>query len=171
MGRRLYPTEAELKSALRVSNIVTVDIMENVEDEETHTALLGVMVNMSDYSIGTDKGGEITTFDDFDIDYNQYKYLIEGRMSGALTQHKTALVFWRASGTQATVTAPTFDSGTNTVTIPSATGVIYSLDDVEKTAGDYVITADATVTAVADDGYYIASGTTTSWNFTFNESA
>ena len=93
-GRRLYSTITELASALRVSRIVEVPVMENltrvVEDETL--ALKGIIVNLSDYTMGADKGGAINMFDDFDIDYNQYKYLLETRCSGALTRPRSAIV-------------------------------------------------------------------------------
>jgi HK97 family phage prohead protease len=94
IGRRLYTSEAELASALRVSKIVEVPVMEGitrVSGQET-LGLVGIMVNLKDYVMGADKGGEINMFDDFDIDYNQYKYLMETRVSGALTLPKSALV-------------------------------------------------------------------------------
>lgn len=96
---RLYTSDAELCSALRVSSIVEVPLMEDFTVSETVNGTTtvydvnAIKVALKDYSIGTDKGGEITTFDDFDIDYNQYKYLIEGRMSGALTKWHCAQVF------------------------------------------------------------------------------
>ena len=96
---RLYASDAELCSALRVSSIVEVPLMEDFTVSETVNGATtvydvnAIKVALKDYSIGTDKGGEITTFDDFDIDYNQYKYLIEGRMSGALTKWHCAQVF------------------------------------------------------------------------------
>lgn len=90
MGRRLYNTEAELASALRVAKIVEVQVMENQKVELND--LVGIIVNLKDYTVGADKGGEVALFDDFDIDYNQYKYLIETRVSGALTIPKAALV-------------------------------------------------------------------------------
>ena len=95
MGRRLYSNVTELASVLRVSKIVEVELMNNatrkVNDTQTNQ-ILGVVVNMKDYSIGADKGGQISMFDDFDIDYNQHKYLIETRISGALTRPKSALI-------------------------------------------------------------------------------
>ena len=91
MGRRLYNTEDELAKALRVAKIVEVEVMEGYKVDEK--PLLGVMVNLNDYTLGADKGGQISMFDDFDIDYNQYKYLMETRASGALTLPKSALVF------------------------------------------------------------------------------
>ena len=86
MERRMYRGVAELASELGVSNIVVVEVMESEPD------LLGIVVNLKDYTIGADKGGEINFFDDFDIDYNQYKYLYETRVSGGLTKIRSALV-------------------------------------------------------------------------------
>ena len=98
-GRRLYSTEAELASALRVSSIVPVPVFEGVTIEDATDAsvcdLVAVLVNLSDYTLGADKGGSVSMFDDFDIDYNQYKYLIETRVSGALTKFKSAMVVAR----------------------------------------------------------------------------
>lgn len=93
-GRRLYRSEAELASELRVSEIVEVPSMEGLVHTPVATeyALRAIVVNLSDYTIGADKGGEVNMFDDFDIDYNQQKYLIETRISGALTVPKSALV-------------------------------------------------------------------------------
>jgi len=97
LGRRIYGTLAELEAALRVSKIVEVEVMEGVTRQSTDTTpvtlnLLGILVNLNDYTIGADKGGGISMFDDFDIDYNQYKYLLETRCCGALTKPKSALV-------------------------------------------------------------------------------
>ena len=93
MGRRIYKTVDEVAAAIRVSSIVTSEAM------EAYPKLLGIEVNLADYTIGADRGGDINSFDDFDIDYNQYKYLLETRISGALTLPKSALVFTVASGT------------------------------------------------------------------------
>ena len=89
IGHRLYKTEAELATALRVSKIVTVEVMEGYEVD--NKPLVGVIVNLNDYNVGADKGGEKNLFDDFDIDYNQYKYLIETRRSGALIKPYSAM--------------------------------------------------------------------------------
>ena len=95
LGRKIYPTMAELTSALRVANIVEVEVMENqtrTDGEDNEFDLIGILVNLSDYTLGADKGGQVAMFDDFDIDYNQYKYLIETRLSGCLTRWKSAVV-------------------------------------------------------------------------------
>lgn len=94
VGRRLYNTVSELSSALRVRDIVEVPVMEN----QTRTATGGktmklrmLIVNLSDYVVGADRGGAVSMFDDFDIDYNQMKYLIETRCSGALVVPYSAI--------------------------------------------------------------------------------
>lgn len=93
-GVRLYKTMQELAAVLRVSRIIEVEPMNEavrMVGEVPHK-ILGIVVNLKDYTIGADKGGEVAMFDDFDIDYNQYKYLIETRISGALTKPKSAVV-------------------------------------------------------------------------------
>ena len=94
MGRIIYESPEKLANVLRVKEIVTVPVMENLTREvesKTHE-LMGIIVNLADYNVGADKGGAINMFDDFDIDYNQQKYLIETRCSGALTKPYSALV-------------------------------------------------------------------------------
>lgn len=167
MGRRLYQTKAELASALDVADIVTPDVFVQEPD------LLGIIVNLRDYAIGTNRGGQLSNFNDFDLDYNQYRYLIETRLSGALIKWKSALVIKRASGT-AIVTdnlVPTFNDTTGVVTIPSVTGVKYynSETDEELTAGaQSPIEEGATIyiEAVAQEGYYFPALTDTDWEFT-----
>lgn len=94
MGHKLYKNDTELATALRVSEIVEVEVMEGykVKGQE----LYGIIVNINDYNVGADKGGEINTFDDFDIDYNRYTYLIETRISGALIKPFSALILTEA---------------------------------------------------------------------------
>ena len=99
-GRRIYDSAADLAKVLRVGNIFTVEQMEGLQ-REGDTAksdengkkfnLLGIFVNMANYQFGSTKGGEITSFEDFDIDFNQYKYLMETRLSGALTEVYSAI--------------------------------------------------------------------------------
>lgn len=165
-GRRLYANQADLESALRVSKIVPVEVMESQSVEGGE--LLAILVNLSDYTLGADRGGQLAMFDDFDIDYNQYKYLMETRLSGALTKFKSALVVSRASGTQVFPLAPTFDAETNTITIPSVTGVTYTIDDEPET-GDVVIEEDTTVVASPDEGYYFPGNVPTQWTFEYVE--
>lgn len=100
-GRRLYNSTNEIASALGVANIVEVPLMK----DQTRTAdgntykTLAIMVNLRDYTVGADRGGQTTMFDDFDIDYNKYKYLIETRCSGALTRPASAIVLETAATT------------------------------------------------------------------------
>ena len=94
-GRVIYDTEEKLRTALRVSDIVTVPVMEGLKrnDAESNSLdLMGIIVNLADYNVGADKGGAVNMFDDFDIDYNQQKYLIETRCSGALIKPYSAIV-------------------------------------------------------------------------------
>ena len=96
-GRVIYDTIEKLKTALRVSDIVTVPVMEGVNRTDASANkqwnLLGVLVNLADYNVGADKGGSVNMFDDFDIDYNKMKYLIETRCSGALVKPYSAISF------------------------------------------------------------------------------
>ena len=94
MGRRIYSSVAELASVLRVSKIVEVELMNEAVRKvgDVEYPIIGIVVNLKDYTIGADKGGQVAMFDDFDIDYNQYKYLIETRISGALTKPKAAII-------------------------------------------------------------------------------
>lgn len=96
-GRLIYDSEEKLKTTLRVSDIVTVEPMEScirTDDAETYDyQCLAVLVNMRDYNIGADKGGNTTMFEDFDINYNKLEYLIESRVSGGLTKPKSAVTF------------------------------------------------------------------------------
>lgn len=92
-GRIIYDSVDKLATALRVRKIVTVPVMENLTrmvGADTHT-LAGIYVNLADYNVGADKGGAVNMFDDFDIDYNQQKYLIETRCSGALIKPYAAV--------------------------------------------------------------------------------
>lgn len=165
MGRRLYPTTTELAAALRVGRIIPVEVM------ETETNLLGILVNMSDYTFGADKGGNISMFDDFDIDYNQYKYLIETRCSGCLTKPKSAIAINRAAGTLATPTAPTFVPSTGVLTIPTVTGVeYYNFDTDEKLTAGAQAAMDGGVSIEVEarpaTGYYFAHNIDNDWVFT-----
>lgn len=96
-GRRIYNSKADLAAALNVSDIHTVEQFENKTRTEGEgraaktKKLLGLFVNLDDYQVGSTKGGQITNFDDFDIDFNQYKYLMETRLSGALTRVFSAI--------------------------------------------------------------------------------
>ena len=93
-GRVIYESEAKLATALRVKNIITVPVMEGLNREVSGNRrdLLGIIVNLRDYNVGADKGGAVSMFEDFDIDYNAQKYLIETRCSGALIKPYSAIV-------------------------------------------------------------------------------
>lgn len=168
--RRLYPTVTELASAMRVSNIVTVPVLEGraVGGAE----LLFVLVDMSDYTIGADNGGNVGLFDDFDIDYNQYKYLIETRISGALTKFKSALVVVRSTTSGAvTPNDPTFVPATGVLTIVATTGVVYKNAETNATLSTGAQTAIAAgasvrVKATPAAGYNLANNAKAAWLFT-----
>jgi hypothetical protein len=111
MGRFIYESEATLATKLRVSKIVTVPVMEGLTREGTGTdagktfELMGLIVNLTDYNVGADKGGEVNMFDDFDIDYNAQKYLIETRISGAMTKPYGAIALESVATTSANNTS------------------------------------------------------------------
>lgn len=97
VGHKLYKSESEVATALRAREVVTVEPMEGhtIKISDVNYELLGVLVNLADYNVGADKGGAINMFDDFDIDYNQYKYLIETRISGALIKPFSAITLYK----------------------------------------------------------------------------
>ena len=167
LGRRIYNNIDELASTLRVDKIV------NVEAMESHAELVAVVVNMVDYTVGADKGGQIGMFDFFDIDFNQQKYLMETRISGALVKPKSALVLMQTSGTVVTPTVPGFDPATHTITIPAVTGVSYYdvtdllTDGVLLAAGTHTITATTDVQARANAGYEFPHNTQFDWTFAY----
>lgn len=108
-GRRIYDSAADLAKVLQVGNIFTVEQMEGLQREgDTSKSeengkkfnLLGLFVNMGNYQFGSTKGGEITSFEDFDIDFNQYKYLMETRLSGALTDVYSAIALEEIDGSK-----------------------------------------------------------------------
>ena len=90
-GRRIYESETQLATAMRVAKIVTVPVMEGAKNAQGKN-VLGIIVNLKDYNVGADKGGAVAMFEDFDIDYNAQKYLIETRCSGALVKPFSAIV-------------------------------------------------------------------------------
>lgn len=98
--RVIYETEDKLKTALRVTDIITSPILEGVENKAGTKELVGIVVNLADYCVGADRGGAINWFDDFDIDFNQNKYLIETRCSGALIKPKSCIVLWKPKSEQ-----------------------------------------------------------------------
>ena len=95
-GRVIYESEQALARALRVRNIVTVPVMEGAKNAKGKE-ILAIVVNLKDYNVGADKGGAVAMFEDFDIDYNAQKYLIETRCSGALVKPFSAIVIEKAA--------------------------------------------------------------------------
>lgn len=91
-GRIIYDSVAKLATAMRVKEIVTVPVMEGAQNLDKSKNVLGIIVNLRDYNVGADKGGQVSMFEDFDIDYNAQKYLIETRCSGALIKPFSAIV-------------------------------------------------------------------------------
>ena len=137
-GKRLYKNDQELADDLRVSKIVEVELMDGMtRTVNGKTRTLGcIIVNLADYNVGADKGGEVTLFDDFDLNFNKYEYLIETRISGALYQPKSALVIEFADAALPNVwEAVTPEGGED----PSALGW------AEKQGSVYVPTADSEV--------------------------
>jgi HK97 family phage prohead protease len=166
-GRRYYKTNADVAEALGVDRVVTVEPMNEI------AGLIGIIVNLADYNVGTNKGGEITSFEDFDIDYNKEKYLLETRLSGALTRVKTALVIKEtaAASVLATPVKPAFNKTTGVITIPAVTGVVYKDSDGTTTVAAGAMAAIAagvtkTIYSVADSGYHFANTAEDSWSFT-----
>lgn len=170
LGRRIYATMADLTAALRVRKITTVEIM-----DEPGNDIVGIMVNLQDYNVGADKGGSVALFDDFDIDYNQYKYLIETRISGALVKAKSALVVKKVASTDVLVTpvAPTWDAEDHEVTVATTTGVTYKnkLTNTTLTTGSPVALQEGDeliVIAVPASGYYLTSSAEDEFVFTYD---
>lgn len=167
LGRSLYKNLDEVASVLRVNAIIPVELID--EDE----SLVGIIVNPVDYTFGATRGGEVSMFEDFDIDYNQHKYLIETRCCGALTRLKSALVIRKTDSDDTPVVpeAPDFDPETGELTINDTTGVVYKRSDTDATvtngASPYTIDSGDSITiyATASSGYYFASTANTSWTF------
>jgi hypothetical protein len=171
LGRRLYPTTVELAAALGVKAIVPCEAL------EATAGLIGIIVNLQDYTIGADKGGQVSMFDFFDIDYNQFKYLMETRVSGAMTKYKGALVvkdFAGAGGMLPNPTAPTFVKSTGVGTIPTTAHVTYVVVAADGTEGSALtagaqtaISAGATVhyRAKAASTYSFADDANQDWTF------
>lgn len=164
-GRRIYSNLADLASELRVSEIIGVEAMEGQGD------LVAILVNPVDYVVGADRGGEISMFDDFDIDYNQYKYLIETRCCGALVKLKSAMVVRKTEGSNvlATPLIPSYDAIAGEITINDTTGVTYKIGTtvVTESGSPYAVDPgeSVTVTAYPNSGYYFSSSEERSWRF------
>ena len=149
LGRRIYPTLEELKAAMGVSDIIPCEALESVPD------LIGIVVNLQDYTNGADKGGQVSMFDFFDIDYNQFKYLMETRVSGAMTKYRGALVleqFTGAGGLLADPVAPTFDNVTGVGTLPDPSGLNYTWVSIADDGTETSLSAGAQ-TAIGTGSY------------------
>ncbi len=150
VGRPLYESEAQLATKLRVSKIVTVEVMENFLVQGVDP-LMGIIVNLKDYTVGADKGGAVNMFEDFDIDYNQQKYLIETRCSGALTVPYSAIILTDGTrqGTSVNGGVQTSKTTYEEVT-PVGTENPANEGWYEVANGKYVKTTDTTVTENKD---------------------
>jgi hypothetical protein len=177
--RRYFRTVDDLAAELRVSSIVEVEAMERQTD------VVAILVNLADYNIGASKGGEVSLFDDFDIDFNQFKYLIETRISGALIKIRSALVFLQTASTDTLVTpaAPTQDA--DEVTIVNTSGATYKVSAFDGvvtyngsqvavgttvTASFPIVMADGTsvtIEATPDSGKYFDNNVQDEWTFTY----
>jgi hypothetical protein len=175
LGRRIYRTASDIASEMGVSSIVTIEAME----DEAYADIMGIIVNLSDYVVGTDAGGDVNFFDFFDIDYNQYKYLLETRCSGALVKPRSALILMRGAvgATEVTPAAPTFDPATGNLTVVDTTGVVYKRADTNATvdaAGSPYTVAPQTsleIYAQAAAGHYLEVDQENTWTFRNDNSA
>ena len=164
-GRDLYPSLDALATKLRVASIVPVEAMDELDD------VIAIFVNPIDYTIGANRGGEVTLFDQFDIDYNQHKYLIETRCCGTLTKLHSALIFRKAEEGAVLLqpVAPEFDADTSTVAVPNVAHVTYrnAATNAGVSNSNIVLDENETVSivAVAADGYFFASNDIDQWTF------
>jgi hypothetical protein len=176
-GHRLYRNEAELANELGVGRIVTVEVMEGSEYED----LVGIIVNLADYNVGADKGGEVSLFDDFDIDYNQYKYLIETRISGSLKKIKSAIIVKKTASNSVLVspTDPEFDPETGLLSIPTDANVVYKNnagttltqgEDLEVGVGEGKVGTPYKVFAYPAAGKHFESNQDDEWTYRYNGS-
>lgn len=167
LGRRIYNTASDVASAMGVSNIVTIEVME----DDAYADLLGIIVNLTDYTIGTDQGGEVNFFDFFDIDYNQYKYLLETRCSGALIKPRSALILRSAAAgaTEVTPAEPTFDDGAN-IHIVDTPNVVYKRADTNATVTSAAVVPvnpgeELKIYAQPAAGHYVEVDQQDEWTF------
>lgn len=169
LGRRYYESEAALASALGVSKIVECEVLEEGYKDDEGNLLLGVLVHLGDYTFGANRGGQETMFENFDIDFNQYKYLIETRRAGALTRHRSAVSLWESSATSVVPEEPTSDG--TTVLIPTVTGVRYygwsGTNDPVEVSGEVTPTPGETynVEARPATGYRFAFNVVSDWSY------
>lgn len=169
--KRIYRNLSEVAGDMGVSSIV------RVPTELFPTDMLAVVLDLSDYNFGTNRGGEVTLFDDFDIDFNQYKYLMETYLSGALTLPFSAQVFMRVDPTDTLVVPVAPVDVANVITIPTQTGVNYFRTDTgAQVAAGSTITLDAVTLPIveiearpADNTYYFSSNADAvdTWTFEY----
>lgn len=161
-GRRIYNTQAELAAAMRVKEIVEVPVMENLSRtvEGKEHLLIGIIVNLSDYTIGADRGGAVTMFDDFDIDYNKYTYLIETRLSGSLNKPYSAIILEEVTENTPTVLTVTLDEPSDEQKGKKVRDLQYDMQlGSDFVAGKLRYVNDYTEFSVTEDlqsGHYIA---------------
>ena len=167
MGRRLYDTEVALAAALGVKEIVEIGFLDdNPPKNDDGDELAWLLVHLGDYDLGASKGGQTSMFEDFDIDYNQYKYLIETRRSGALIRYRSAVAGFSAATLDAdTPTAPAKVQD-NLYRLPELEGVQYLIDGSKK-SGLVKLTKNVVATVVAKDGYTLPTGTFGPWTLTY----
>lgn len=169
-GRRLYRNRTELAEEMGVSAVIPVEVMETIPE------LVGIVVNLSDYVVGTNQGGELTLFDDFDLDYNQQIYLLETFLSGALRVLKSAVVIIDAGVANAAAALvlpaePDFDASSGELTITDQAGVVYKhgVTTLNAAGSPYELDPEEswTVNAIpASNAYYFASSDDDEWTFT-----
>jgi HK97 family phage prohead protease len=166
-GHRVYRNLSEVAGDMDVARIV------RVPTDIFPTDMLCVVLDLADYNFGTNAGGEVTLFDDFDIDFNQYKYLIETYLSGALVLPYSAQVFMRVDEADTMVAPQQPAIANNVVTIPTQTGVSYYREDTGEElvdASTVTLTEEDPVVRIearADDGYYFTSNHDKVDTFTF----
>lgn len=166
LGRVIYRDLTEVATQLRVAEIVPVEAMER------DATIVAILVNPVDYVYGATRGGEVSLFDDFDIDYNQQKYLIETRCCGCLTKLGSAIVVKAQASADALVVpnAPTYVPATGVVTIVATTNVVYKNADTGATmatGAQAAIPVDSTVNIVAvpNTGFYVSDSDESYWTF------
>ena len=169
-GHRVYRNLSEVAGDMDVNKIV------RVPTELFPTGVLAIVLDLSDYNFGANRGGEVTLFDDFDIDFNQYKYLIETYLSGALVLPYCAQIFVSVESTDVALvpTAPTVED--NVITVPTQVGVVYKRTDTGATLSQgSTVTLDPEtlktlkIEATPENGYYFESNSDQldSWTFKY----
>src|SRR6478609_491784 len=173
-GHRVYRNLSEVAGDMDVARIV------RVPTELMPDGCLAIVLDLADYNFGTNRGGEVTLFDDFDIDFNQYKYLIETYLSGALVIPYCAQIFMQIDAESETLVADLTEPAVaaNVVTVPTQTGVVYKRKDTGATVtGGSTITLDADtlkqvqLEATPASGYYFESDSDMKDTWTFRYKA